>query len=403
MGIASASVPSGKVCSLLVAVAVARIVLSGRTSPPLPTHAADCPVRFSTTDRLGSTSVDDCVCQIGYYRAPKVMQYANYYKKTLTLRVAGGDDTGPADSSEAEADVEDNAGDQEPDYVCRECSVTHELGSYTDATNCSRTGITLWDLPVSKGYYRRTNTSHFVRKCMVDGVRGPALARPCRQTPRLAVQDWPDGPDVRVCDQEIVPKWHQGSAAGGIPCKQCPEGDMTLEFILPFIVVGVAVSLLLMVSKIANYTSKVLLMSRLPTEVPIRPEQDMDDVWEKEMEKALKALRGDRPRLMLLYDSFKLHSVSVGPRIKILISLFQVLAGIGLVFAIQYPPLYKSLWRQILANLRGHVAQPSVAGTPGVCVRGQFLQHPHVQDRAADGHVLCPRRHRPVADKVLRA
>lgn len=103
----------------------------------------------------------------------------------------------------------------------------------------------------------------------------------------------------------------------------------------------------------------------------------MDDVWEKEVALAMKRLRIERPKLMRFYDGACEHGETIGVRVKILISLFQVLctacsnmraalacastrilsrawhaflqvlAGIGLVFAINYPPMYKMQWKMI--------------------------------------------------------
>ena len=93
-----------------------------------------------------------------------------------------------------------------------------------------------------------------------------------------------------ICDISLEPRWHGGSVAGGYPCEECPEGDLTFQFILPVILIFAVTVTLVSIMKLIGHTTKTLLFGRLPEEVPIRPEQDMDDVWEKQIQPMIKRI-----------------------------------------------------------------------------------------------------------------
>ena len=73
-----------------------------------------CPPQ-STTLELNSTSIDDCVCEAGFYK--------------------------PASSGS---------------FTCEECPA---------GSDCSAGGVTLWSLPLRSGYYRLNRESSDVRRC----------------------------------------------------------------------------------------------------------------------------------------------------------------------------------------------------------------------------------------------
>ena len=153
------------------------------------------------------------------------------------------------------------------DYLCLDCQDTHELLSITDATNCTSKGIELWDLPITPGYYRRTNVSHYVRKCIVDGsCIGGTFSRAAHDT---QCSEGQRGALCTVCKKG----WHGGSPISGDPCVECPTDETTLmmSFIAPILgIVGGIVAIVVFI-KITKRATKNMLFSFLPTQVTKRP------------------------------------------------------------------------------------------------------------------------------------
>ena len=81
--------------------------------------------------------------------------------------------------------------------------------------------------------------------------------------------------------------------------------------------------------------------------VDILSGEDPEDVWAMQLERARKDLGEDRPNTFGVLSWLSRKAKSFGVRAKILISLAQVINGVGVVFSMRYPPFFLALLRWV--------------------------------------------------------
>ena len=69
----------------------------------------------------------------------------------------------------------------------------------------------------------------------------------------------------------------------------------------------------------------------------------VDDALIEMERQAVESLCDDHSKVLKPARMIVRHLIAAGVRIRILISLFQVLQGVGIVFAINYPPFYRQI------------------------------------------------------------
>ena len=264
-------------------------------------RCTDCPFEEVTTASMGSTALEQCVCKAGSYMAP---------------------------------DLNSSAGS-----TCSLCENTEQIDKSRAARGdargyeCRKPGATLGQLPVAAGFWRQSNQSRFVRPCFTAA----ACVGGSNSTQYCAVGH--TGPYCANCDVGF------NGGADGVLCAECsesPGGDIAVAIGLFF--AGIAVfGLVLFYGRKGQRT----MMERF-TKRAIASLHENGEAWH--LKAAIRAeaermFREDHPRLDASYRWWAQHAVSMQVKLRILISLYQVLSGIGIVFSIKYPPIYYDLLR----------------------------------------------------------
>jgi hypothetical protein len=259
----------------------------------------DCPLSDSTTAAPGAVSSAECVCMQGTYLA--------------TLHSASPAPAGGNASTAASLSCLPCGGMGEPEGV-----------------NCTRIGVTLESFPVAPGYYRSVETARVVRQCPTSEacLGGDHVGRQCRHGQR--------GPLCAVCADGFY-----GGGSGNALCDEC-TGSAAFSIAVP-----VTLLLLLIAGSVCLLRFGQKLYERLLADsmehVDVQKLDLSDEAMESAMEAAIGKLAKRKPRLMRAFRFAKRHAASLGVRFKILISLYQVLSGVGIVFKLPVPPLYRSI------------------------------------------------------------
>ena len=262
-----------------------------------------CPSVGWTTAGLGSVERSSCICDKDYFMAPVL-----------------GNDTAKSD---------------EVLFDCYHCdTVKEKLGQ--DSTNCSlEIGQTLEKLPINPGFFRDTNISRIVRLCP-----NPAACLGGSHTPTQCVMSQ-HGPFCGVCK----PNYISGSADA--ICALCEGGDIELtpqiSIAITFSLPILGILLLFFLCRRFGQYHRRLMMENMPNAIHLGMDEDPEDLWKVAMEKAEEKLAKERPILFGRLRRITQNAKAFGVRFKILISLMQVLKGVGMVFTIRFPPIFKGL------------------------------------------------------------
>jgi hypothetical protein len=230
----------------------------------------ECPFEDATTATKGSTSIDECVCEKGYVAIPN------------------------RNSSDAVR------------RTCRLCDEVVERGK--SGHQCEAPGVSLEQLPVASGFWRQSASSQHVRECITEGacVESNNVSHQCARSQR--------GPYCAVCAEGF----HGGR--DGVLCEEC-TGDsgthvgVTIAGAL-VVVAAIAVVLYHCRHKIKlngfsrNLTTNVGAEMSAPTAPDLR-------------RSATDKLREERPRLVAAMEWVHEHAVSIGVKMRILISLVR--------------------------------------------------------------------------------
>ena len=335
-----------------------------------------------TTMYEGSTLATDCICNEGRYLAPTVREnFCDEAPGQLSpfafrgrgvrrgeegqstpedearecWRIEGGQAASPvarrASTQSATRklwlDTRDDA-DSSTEYFrnfdCYYCdemidttAPAGEDGEIVLQHNCTYKGVELHNVPIAHDYMRTTNVSHQIRWCGTNqGFAGNCkggtnVSDSCHDS-----QDGTKGPYCRACATTPVRHYSAGKDSR---CKAC-EGDEGLTIILFAVIPPVVLILLCICSSQIGKLKKRLLTDRLPMTCEILAGEDPEDVWAMQLEKATEQLGEDYPRTFGVVNWVGRHAKTFGPRMKILISLFQVMNGVGSVFTFVFPPIF---------------------------------------------------------------
>ena len=331
-----------------------------------------------TTMYVGSTMASECICDIGRYMAPVVKEYwcdespgqlspfahrsadglgepgksTREDEERNCHRVTGGLNAHPVAArartqSRVRAEWLDTRDNEDSSteyfrtndcYYCDEMmdpiAPADEFGDAVPQHNCTYKGATLTNVPVAHDFMRVTNVSHQIRWCGTNqGFAGNCkggtnVSDSCHDT-----QDGTKSPFCRACRD------FHFSTGKSASCKPC-TGDEGLTIILFSVIPPVVILLLCFCSSRMGGVKKRLLTERLPMTCEILSGEDPEDVWAMQLEKATETLGKDYPRTFGVMNWFSGHAKTFGPRMKILISLFQVMNGVGSVFTFTFPPMF---------------------------------------------------------------
>ena len=260
----------------------------------------------SSTSLEGAGSVDDCVCTASHYR-----------------RTTGNVST------------------------CVECM---------EGVNCEAQGEILTTLLVRPGYWRQTEGSEgeYIQKCFNDAVCVGGRNTTAEGTTCLTGQR---GPFCSVCD---APKYYGGTESK--PCKPC-EGDTGLAFV-PVVTLGVFVVLLLIIfirggksslgvaAQLTESISSGNVSGAVSGIVISKTEGMVSDAYDGEIQKSRKYLegggetskgaRGAKSRCVVFMATLQRVWGKFQVKLKILISLVQIIDNLGFTFSIPYPTFFES-------------------------------------------------------------
>ena len=230
--------------------------------------------------------------------------------------------------------------------------------------DCSIPGITLANMPIKPGGWRLNNASSMVYECFnpdaCTGNAGVAGSNATQIRRQLSL-----GADISTAGNDLCAPGHTGFLCGACIedwygykddklCSEC-EGNTALAFV-PLILLVVAALL----ASLAWLKGGSLI--NFETLMEGGAQEAIEEAVEAKREEALAKIEESQDRLAAVEDqapltkkqkrlSMVLKVVSVGnkvvtfiqkskTKIKILISLWQILQGLGATFAIPFPPFY---------------------------------------------------------------
>ena len=286
-------------------------------------------VETATTSSRGSTSITDCVCKIGFYKAKVLSANGTYEVSSSSRRPWQFKDLEfPALDlvTMIKPDPTQERWDESDEYSCFPCSSLWEIKGES-GTNCTYIGIDIQNIPLLPGYYRERNISRVVRYCELQptGCKGGSdVTDQCVEQQR--------GPFCGIC---AIGYFTSGDGL----CVQC-TGDETLTIALP--VGSILTFLFVFIIGYRKFSawSKRLIMEKLPMGVDVLSGEDPEDVWAAQMEKVRQELGEERPRTFGTLQYLNRKSKSMGIRFKIILSLMQVMNGVSTCFVLKFPPLF---------------------------------------------------------------
>ena len=360
-----------------------RIACGRDTFNPDPLHPGpaeqacrDCP-QYSSTSGENSTSADDCQCDTGFIPVPAVNITATPYQP-FTCQCSEG--TGFNEAAQT-CDRCDRGSykDTQDNVVCTFCpvafSTTNDLGAtsefdclclgssaessgyylWADTLNprvrtcescptgvdCNQTGNTLYDLPLLPNYWREpqheiatnvTEWAHEVRPCPIlescMGGRDPLVQCAVGQT----------GPLCAVCDDG----YYGGNPKKGLLCTKC-EGDPTLT-------IGAGAGFFSLILLIALY---LLATGKWRSVLAFMMTLNITFKVQRGAKKVKLAVKQDKRKkagccarfvnwavgsVMYVVGMIKRQQV----KMKIIVSLLQVMNGVGATVEIRYPSSIKN-------------------------------------------------------------
>ena len=218
----------------------------------------------------------------------------------------------------------------------------------TPGTACVEPGETVQTLPLVGGYWRARDSTDVLHRCYTEGF--------CPHANGSACADGHSGPFCEVCETNF----YRSGFGGCIAC----EGSQELAMALPIAVLAVIALALACLLRSAKRRSVQAVLRRLDAlaDAALKQDGDIADGLASELSKEANEIITDFEEAAtkeshLREATYKIVRVArrqgkkmatgggVFVKLKILISLFQVLNGVGAVFDIPFPPMYTQFLR----------------------------------------------------------
>jgi len=285
-------------------------------NPLGPQKCLDCPVPQTTTVQEGADSVSQCVCKLGTFAS---------LTRAEMMRATN-------DSSRVAADA----------FECRSCVSIQDSGG-SQMTNCTSPGVMLDTIPVVRGYWRQNPRAQYVRMCDLEiACLGGEIAGD------TSCADGHTGP---VCDLCVQDPLHFGGR--GTPCQLC-SGVGNPVFTITFYAVGGVVVLLAAALVMAICKRRAARVAKLPqgqaaSRIKLTEEATQSLAAIVGVSGATSSRSPAATDGVLVARLAKLQALvgSFGVKIRILISLFQVVGQQGLIFDVTYPAFYTEILKSI--------------------------------------------------------
>jgi len=289
-------------------------------NPLGPQKCLDCPVAGTTTVHEGADSVVKCVC--------KANTFASLTRAEM-MRATN-------DSSRVAAGA----------FECVPCMSIHSGPG--EMTNCTAPGVTLDTIPVMPGHWRQNPRALYVRKCdLEEACLGAELAGD------VSCADGHTGP---LCDLCVKDPLHFGGR--GSPCQSCSDAGNPMETITFYIIGGVVVLLAVVLATAIckRRGAKVPAVPKKEEEAGVEKYQGAKHLAQKAVtEGVVKGMLQEAAGTDTMTEANKVTTLaaagatfasvmsSLGVKIRILISLIQVVSQLDVIFDITYPAFYTAI------------------------------------------------------------
>ncbi|KOO31505.1 mastigoneme-like protein [Chrysochromulina tobinii] len=281
-------------------------------NPLGPQKCLECPVAGTTTVQEGADSVSQCVCKVG--------TFANLTSAEVIWATN--------DSSHIAAHA----------FECKPCARIHSGPG--EMTNCTAPGVTLDSIPVTPGHWRQNPRALYVRMCdLEEACLGGGLAGD------VSCADGHSGPLCDLCVQDPL---HFGGR--GEPCQSCSDAGNPMETITFYIIGGVVVLLAFVLAMAIckrrgdKVVDVLFSVTKMEGGVQGMIEEAAGAATKTEGNQLVKETLGlsdaASARLVAAGATFASVVDSLGVKIRILISLSQVVSQLDVIFDITYPAFY---------------------------------------------------------------
>jgi hypothetical protein len=276
----------------------------------------------TTTEQEGADSISQCVCEVGTFASltrAEMMQATN-------------------DSSRVAADA----------FECRSC-VSIQANAYAEMTNCTAPGVTLDTIPVVRGHWRQNPRAQYVRMCdLEEACLGGEIAGD------TSCADGHTGP---VCDLCVQDPLHFGGR--GTPCQLCSDAGDPVVTVTVY-AIGGAVILIAIVAAMAVCKRRAAQVAKTALALARKDEVGKEGERGKIKRQATRRIKLTREATQSLAASAGVSEAtwsrlaqlgalvgSFGVKIRILISLCQVVGQLGLIFDVTYPAFFTETLKSI--------------------------------------------------------
>ena len=296
--------------------------------------------------------MSECVCQAGAYKLTyEGEQRSVAWSQSVTNQPMMNQSMINASQL---ASSNDSLAVEAAPYTCVPCTSAHEIQS-VDMTDCSAPGVTIETLVLKPGFWRQSERARYVRTCPVGDnnqscLGGSNTSEQCAPGYR--------GPLCNLCAEN-----HYGGR--GNTCNECQGNAL---FTVGGVIGGVVGAIVLVVTLLALCRKHVRKVITSATEVVDAAGSNLSsDLGSTDSavsfsavtsgmqavveEKATEAVEGRiQKRSRCMHRWYKVTKAvsefdSFGVRLRILISLAQVVSQLDVVYSIQYPDAFKAMLR----------------------------------------------------------
>ena len=302
---------------------------AGHYCPPGSTSPAEKPCPAGTYySATGARSAADClVCPIGSYcpeaASSPILCISAF---ALSTTISNGAKNWTQCVCESSYYLQYAEGEVIP--TCSPCATDFPAG-----VDCSNAGVSLEWLPVSKDYYRRTATARTVRKCTITGAC--LASNSTNQT--LQCLDSQTGEFCSVCREG----YQGGNPVKGIACTKC-EGD-PIATLTMYMAGGISAFCVLFFLLVTGKWRAIMIFVADNLN-PMAGNKKAETPKMNENPNSLSAkitiyiIKLSKKRKLIM-KWVKKQQV----KLKIFLSLIQLLSGITTTFQIEYPPIITSI------------------------------------------------------------
>lgn len=298
---------------------------------------AACP-EGATTNSMGATDVSQCVCDVGRYFTTDASGAATCPRCKDVI---------PNSASLAYGATSSDACDCVQGFYLSTANSTRAcIACNPSLMDCSIPGVTLANMPIKQGGWRLGNDTAIVHECFnaaacvgAPSGAGPTLSATASRGRRM------DGASGSTAGDALCAPGHTGFLCGtcvdnwhgysdATLCVACAEG--TVLGYVPLILFGIALLAIIVVfckqgALRANMsTIEAVVDDGVAATVQAKAEEELAQKAEKMVEVGTVAGASERPSLTVRAIS---RLQKWGPKFKIAVSLYQILQGIGAVFA----------------------------------------------------------------------